>query len=77
VSGWFALSVPKNTPAAVVNKLNAEVKKALADPEVRAKFQQQGAETYYLTPEESKKFITDEIAKYRDIITKAGIPQIE
>jgi len=77
VSGWFALSVPKNTPAAVVNKLNAEVKKALADPEVRAKFQQQGAETYYLAPEESKKFITDEIAKYRDIIIKAGIPQIE
>jgi tripartite-type tricarboxylate transporter receptor subunit TctC len=77
VSGWFALSVPKGTPAAVVNKLNAEVKKALADPEVRAKFQQQGAETYYLSPEESKKFIADEIAKYRDIITKAGIQQIE
>lgn len=77
VSGWFALSVPKGTPAAVVNKLNAEVKKALAEPEVRAKFQQQGAETYYLSPEESKKFISDEIAKYRDIITKAGIAQIE
>ena len=77
VSGWFALSVPKNTPAAVVNKLNAEVKKALDDPEVRAKFQQQGAETYYLTPEESKKFIADEIAKYRDIITRAGIEKID
>jgi tripartite-type tricarboxylate transporter receptor subunit TctC len=77
VSGWFALSVPKGTPPAIVNKLNAEVKKALADPDVRAHFQQQGAETYYLSPEQSKKFITDEIAKYRDIITKAGIAQIE
>jgi tripartite-type tricarboxylate transporter receptor subunit TctC len=77
VSGWFALSVPKGTPEAVVSKLNDEVKKALADPEVRAKFQQQGAETYYLSPEQSKKFIGDEIAKYRDIITKAGLPQIE
>jgi tripartite-type tricarboxylate transporter receptor subunit TctC len=77
VSGWFALSVPKGTPAAVIQKLNDELKKALADPDVRAKFQQQGAETYYLTPDQSKKFIADEIAKYRDIITKAGIPQIE
>ncbi len=77
VSGWFALSVPKGTPDAVVKKLNDEVKKALADPDVRAKFQQQGAETYYLSPDESKKFITDEIAKYRDIIGKAGIPQID
>jgi tripartite-type tricarboxylate transporter receptor subunit TctC len=77
VSGWFALSVPKGTPPAIVNKLNDEVKKALADPDVRAHFQQQGAETYYLSPEQSKKFITDEIAKYRDIITKASIAQIE
>jgi len=77
VSGWFALSVPKGTPAPIVNKLNEEVKKALADPDVRAHFQQQGAETYYLTPEQSKKFIADEIVKYRDIIAKAGIAQIE
>jgi tripartite-type tricarboxylate transporter receptor subunit TctC len=77
VSGWFALSVPKGTPAAIVDKLNDELKKALADPGVRAKFQQQGAETYYLPPDQSKKFIVDEIAKYRDIITKAGIPKID
>src|SRR5580704_13271628 len=77
VSGWFALSVPKGTPQPIVNKLNDEVKKALADPDVRAKFQQQGAETYYLPPDQSKKFIADEIAKYRDIITKAAIPQID
>ncbi len=77
VSGWFALSVPKGTPVAIVDKLNDAVKKALADPDVRARFQQQGAETYYLSPDESKKFIADEIAKYRDIITKAGIPKID
>jgi tripartite-type tricarboxylate transporter receptor subunit TctC len=77
VSGWFALSVPKGTPAPIVDKLNDEVKKALANPDVRARFQQQGAETYYLSPADSKKFIADEIAKYRDIITKAGIEKIE
>jgi tripartite-type tricarboxylate transporter receptor subunit TctC len=77
VSGWFALMVPKGTPAPIVAKLNDEVKAALADPAVRARFQQQGAETDYLPPDESKKFIADEVVKYRDIITKAGIPQIE
>src|SRR5246500_1255396 len=45
VSGWFALLVPKGTPAPIVTKLNREVKEAVADPEVRARFQQQGAET--------------------------------
>jgi tripartite-type tricarboxylate transporter receptor subunit TctC len=77
VSGWFALLVPKGTPADVVTKLNGEVKSALADPDVRARFQQQGAETLYLPPDEANKFIADEIKKYHDIITKAGIPQIE
>jgi tripartite-type tricarboxylate transporter receptor subunit TctC len=77
VSGWFALLVPKGTPAEIVSKLNGEVKAALADPEVRARFQQQGAETLYLPPDQSKKFIAEEIAKYRDIITKAGLPKIE
>jgi tripartite-type tricarboxylate transporter receptor subunit TctC len=77
VSGWFALLVPKGTPAPIVARLNTEVKAALADPDVRARFQQQGAETDYLPPDQSAKFIADEIAKYRDIITKAAIPQIE
>ena len=77
VSGWFALLVPKGTPASIVTKLNSEVKTALADPEVRARFQQQGAETLYLPPDQAKQFIVDETNKYRDIITKAGIPQIE
>jgi tripartite-type tricarboxylate transporter receptor subunit TctC len=77
VSGWFALLAPKGTPTAIVAKLNGELKAALADPAVRARFAQQGAETLYLPLDQSQKFIADEIVKYRDIITKAGIPQIE
>ena len=77
VSGWFALLAPKGTPPAIVGRLNNELKAAVADPAVRARFQQQGAETVYLPLDLSQKFIADEIVKYRDIITKAGIPQIE
>ena len=77
VSGWFALLVPKGTPDAIVKKLNSEVGAALKDPEVHRRFQQQGAEPIYLSLEQSKAFMADEIAKYRDIITKAHIPQID
>jgi tripartite-type tricarboxylate transporter receptor subunit TctC len=76
-SGWFALLAPKGTPAAIVSKLNKELAAAVKDPDVSAKFQQQGAATMSLTPEEAKKFISAEVKKYHDIITKAGIPQIE
>jgi tripartite-type tricarboxylate transporter receptor subunit TctC len=77
VSGWFALLAPKGTPAAIVAKLNDAVKAAEADPAIRARFQQQGAVPVYLPPAEAAKFIADEIVKYRDIITKAAIPQID
>jgi tripartite-type tricarboxylate transporter receptor subunit TctC len=77
VSGWFALLAPKGTPAPIVAKLNTALKDSLADQDVRARFQQQGAETLYLPPDQAKKFIADEIVKYRDIITKAGVPKID
>ena len=77
VSGWFALLVPKGTPAAIVIRLNDELKAAVTDPSVRSRFAQQGDETVYLPPDDAQKFIADEIVKYRDIIKKAGIPQIE
>jgi tripartite-type tricarboxylate transporter receptor subunit TctC len=77
VSGWFALLAPKGTPRAIVTKLNSELGKAMANPEVRVRFQQQGAEPVYLPPDQSKKFVSDEINKYRDIILKAGIAQIQ
>jgi tripartite-type tricarboxylate transporter receptor subunit TctC len=77
VSGWFALLAPKGTPAAIVARLNKELIAALSDPEVRTKFQVQGAEPIWLTPAAAKTFLANEIKKYRDIITRAGIAQIE
>ena len=77
VSGWFALLAPKGTPAPIVNKLNAALKQAVADPQVHAGFERQGAETMYLPPDQAAKFIVDEIKKYHDIIDNAHIPQIE
>lgn len=77
VSGWFALLAPRGTPPAILAKLNGALKAAVTDESVRARFAQQGAEAIYMALDQSKQFIGDEIAKYHDIITKAGIPQID
>jgi tripartite-type tricarboxylate transporter receptor subunit TctC len=76
-SGWFAMQVPRGTPKDIVLRINHEMEKALADPEVRKRFEQQGAVPGVLPPEQASKFIADEIAKWRDVIVKAGIPKIE
>ncbi len=77
VSGWFALAAPHGTPPPILAKLNGAMKAAVEDQTVRERFAQQGAEPAYMTLEESKKFLANEIVKYHDIITKAGIAQIE
>ena len=77
VSGWFALLAPARTPPVILAKLNSALKAAVEEPSVRARFAQQGAEAIYMSLDQSKKFVGDEIVKYHDIITKAGVPQID
>ena len=77
VNGWFALLAPKGTPKPILEKLNKEVIDALKDPTVKAAFEKAGAETIALPYDQAKKFHAAEIVKYRDIITKAGITQIQ
>jgi tripartite-type tricarboxylate transporter receptor subunit TctC len=76
-SGWFLMLAPRGTPKPIIAKLNQELNAALADPAVRERYTEQGAEPVIFTPEEVGKFIASETAKWRDIITKAGIPQIQ
>jgi tripartite-type tricarboxylate transporter receptor subunit TctC len=76
-SGWFTMLAPRGTPQPIIARLNQELNAALADPTVRERFTEQGAEPVIFTPGELAKFIASEIVKWRDIITKAGIPQIQ
>ena len=57
--------------------VTSDLSVALNDPAVKSGFEKAGAETIALPFNQVKKFHTDEIVKYRDIITKAGIAQIE
>ncbi|HXM70160.1 MAG TPA: tripartite tricarboxylate transporter substrate-binding protein, partial [Thermoanaerobaculia bacterium] len=76
-SGWFAMQVPHGTPPDIVARINREMAAALADPTVRERFEQQGAEPRVISPQDAAKFTSSEIVKWRDIIQKAGIPQIQ
>ncbi len=77
VDGWFGLAAPAGVPKDILEKLNKELNAALNDPEVRASFEKVGAVPFGKSLDESKTFLAGEIAKYRDIITKAGIAKIE
>ena len=64
-------------PRDILNRLNAALNEALQDSTVRGRFEEIGAVPIGLDLDNAKTFLTDEVAKYRDIITKAGIDKIE
>lgn len=77
INGWFALLAPKGTPKPILERLHKETEAALNDPQVKQAFEKAGAETMIVPLDQAKKWQRDEIAKYTDIIAKAGIPKIE
>ncbi len=72
-AAWFAIVAPKGTPKAVVDRLNKDIAKASADPNVRARFIELGAEPQASSPEELQRYINSEIKKWTEIIKKGGI----
>jgi tripartite-type tricarboxylate transporter receptor subunit TctC len=73
VSSWFALFAPAKTPAAVVEKVQAAAKSAIADPGVRAKMDVLAAEPVGNTPAELGAFVQSEQKKWGDLIREVGI----
>ena len=72
-SNWFGLMAPIKVPRDIINKVNADVNKVLAEKEVREKFDRSGLITKGGSTETFDKFIRSEIAKYEQVIRKAGI----
>ena len=69
---WLGLLAPKNTPPAIVNKLNAQITKIVSNPEVRAAWAKQGAVPMSMTPAEFTRFMNDDIAKWAHIVKISG-----
>lgn len=70
---WYGILAPAGTPREIVLKLNAEIVKALARPELRERLESEGAEVIGGTPEEFAAHIRSEIARTGKLIRDAGI----
>jgi tripartite-type tricarboxylate transporter receptor subunit TctC len=74
VSGtWAGIIAPAGTPKEIVDRVSAEAKKALADPALKERLVEQGIVAVGSTPEEFRSFVGEEIARWRTVITDAGI----
>jgi tripartite-type tricarboxylate transporter receptor subunit TctC len=69
---WLGLMAPKGTPADVVNKLNAEVRKIVNNPEVKAAWAKQGAVPMSMSVPEFDQYLNADIAKWANIVKVSG-----
>ena len=70
---WVGLFAPAGTPPALINRINAEVKKALENPEVKERLSALGADPSPTTPQELDKMVAAEIKENIDLAKKADI----
>jgi len=69
---WLGVMAPKGTPAATVARLNTEIGKIVARPEVRAEWAKQGAVPMTMTPDEFGRYIVDDVAKWERVVKISG-----
>lgn len=65
---WYGVLGPANLPAPIVGRLHAEIVKALNTPKMREIMNREGAEPVGSTPEEFRRFLIDDLAKYSSLI---------
>ena len=71
-TAWFGVGMPKGTPREVINKINAEVTRALADPKMRERLAELGGKPIAGTPEDFGKVIAAETAKWEKVVISSG-----
>ena len=72
VTVWQGYAVPKKTPQVYVQKVHAAMMKALASPELKRRFFDNGVAAAPMTPEEFAKFVRDETTKWDKVIKISG-----
>jgi tripartite-type tricarboxylate transporter receptor subunit TctC len=73
IVGWNGLFVPAGTPGAIVARIHAETRKALAQPDVKDRLVTLGAEGVGSSPQEFRAFVQAEIAKWARVVKQAGL----
>lgn len=73
VRSWLGLAAPAETPAAIVRRLNGEVRKVLQNADVQKTLAASGSATAHSTPEAMREMIQNDIARWRGVIARRGI----
>jgi tripartite-type tricarboxylate transporter receptor subunit TctC len=73
VTSWFAFFAPKGTPRPIIDRINADVRKALAEPAVKAKMAALAADSVGSSPEELGALLKSESEKWGQLIREVGI----
>lgn len=72
INPWFGLFAPKATPPAIIQKINADIKKILEDKDTIDKFSVLGAEPYETTPQEFAAVLHADIQKWAAVVKTSG-----
>jgi len=71
-TAWFGIGMPKGTPREIIDKINAEVNRALADPKMRERLAELGGKPIAGSPEDFGKVIAAETAKWEKVVISSG-----
>lgn len=73
MGAWQGVVVPAGTPAPIIDKLNAEIRRALQSPEMAKQLKAQGAQALGSTPQEYATYIKSEIARWGEVVKEANV----
>jgi tripartite-type tricarboxylate transporter receptor subunit TctC len=70
---WYGILAPAGTPQPIVDRLNAEIRKAMTDKEIVSALARDGADVWVTTPDEFRDFIAKEIPRWAEVVKAAKI----
>jgi tripartite-type tricarboxylate transporter receptor subunit TctC len=70
---WLGVMAPAKTPQAVIDRLNAEIRKVMARADVKAAWAKQGANPLSMSPAEFDKYLRADIEKWAKVVSFAGL----
>jgi tripartite-type tricarboxylate transporter receptor subunit TctC len=71
-TSWFGTFVPAGTPKPIIDRLNGEIRKALADPDVAAKLSAQTLDPMWMTPEDFAKHLKVDYDRLKQVVKDSG-----
>ncbi|MEO5845199.1 MAG: tripartite tricarboxylate transporter substrate binding protein [Caldimonas sp.] len=71
-TAWFGIGMPKGTPREIIDRINAEVNRALADPKMKERLAELGGKPIAGTPEDFGRVIAAETAKWEKVVISSG-----